>query len=252
MVLAPHPTKAKNAKKTVAALLYQGIKQSTLSEHWKEISQEYSVGAAIARGDDSPEKSEAINLLNYPSFRWREKLVIRQTAKNYFNPQQIEKREKLNLGIHLHMLLSRIKYSYELQDVVNEMLFEGFLTPDEQKPFVEQIEDLLRLPQVSRWFSNEWEVRTELPILLPNGTENRIDRLMINGKKAVIVDFKTGDPLKSDQTQVLAYMDILKKMNFIDVEGYLLYIKTKQVVSVTREKIRVSRRKDENQFSLDF
>ena len=69
---------------------------------------------------------------------------------------------------------------------------------------------------------------------------------------AVVVDFKTGSPQKSDQVQVLIYMDILRKMNFLNVEGYLLYIKTKQVASVSREKLKVSKRRDENQISLEF
>ena len=196
--------------------------------------------------------SEAVSLNSYPAFHWREKLVIRQTAKGYFDPAQNEKLEKMNMGIHLHTILSRIKYSRDLQTVVEQMLLEGIITIDERDPIVNQIEELFKLPQVSRWFDNDWDIRTEIPILLPDGTENRIDRLMIKDKKAVVVDFKTGNPQKSDQPQVLMYMDILRKMNFVDVEGYLLYIKTKQVASVSREKVKVSKRKDENQISLEF
>ena len=179
-------------------------------------------------------------------------MVIRQTAKVYFDPDQNEKREKINQGIHLHTILSRIKYAHELHSVVDQMFLEGFITTDEKAPLISQIEDLFQLPQVSRWFQTDWDIRTEIPILLPDGSENRIDRLMIKEKKAIIVDFKTGYPLKSDQTQVMMYMDILRKMNFTEVEGYLLYMKTKQVASVSREKIKVSKRKDENQISLEF
>jgi ATP-dependent exoDNAse (exonuclease V) beta subunit len=110
----------------------------------------------------------------------------------------------------------------------------------------------LNILPVAAWFSPEWEVRTEILILLPDGTENRIDRLLIKDKKAIVVDFKTGEPLKSDQRQVVTYIEILRKMNFIDVEGYLLYIKHKQVVSVTPGKVKVSKKKDENQISLEF
>lgn len=110
----------------------------------------------------------------------------------------------------------------------------------------------MHISPVSAWFTPEWEVRTEIPILLPDGTESRIDRLLTNGKKAIVIDFKTGEPLKSDQRQVLAYIEILRKMNFVDVEGYLLYIKYKQVVSVSPSKVRVSKKKDENQISFDF
>jgi hypothetical protein len=105
---------------------------------------------------------------------------------------------------------------------------------------------------VASWFTPEWHVRTEVPILLPEGTENRIDRLLTKDKKAIVIDFKTGAPLKSDQRQVVSYIDILRRMNFTDIEGYLLYIKDNQVVSVTADKIKVTRKKDENQLGLGF
>ena len=110
----------------------------------------------------------------------------------------------------------------------------------------------MRIPPVASWFSPEWEVRTEIPILLPDGMENRIDRLLTNGKRAIIIDFKTGEPIKADQRQVLTYIEVLRKMNFLDIEGYWLYIKYKQVVSVSPGKVKVSKKKDENQISLDF
>jgi len=47
------------------------------------------------------------------------------------------------------------------------------------------------------------------------------------------------------------YVDILHKMNFVDVEGHLLYIRTGEVVSVNHGKIKTSRKvKDENQLGL--
>ena len=251
ILLAPHRSKIENVRSAADVLQY-GILNTILVENWNQSTFEYSAGIPAPAGDLSPEKSEAIHLNSYPAFHWREKLVIRQTAKGYFDPTQNEKREKMNFGIHLHTILSRIKYSQELIPAVEQMLLEGFITEDEKQPLVNEIEELFKLPQVSRWFQQDWEIRTEIPILLPDGTENRIDRLMIKDKKALVVDFKTGSPQKADHTQVLVYMDILRKMNFLEVEGYLLYIKTKQVASVSREKVKVSKRKDENQISLEF
>ena len=132
------------------------------------------------------------------------------------------------------------------------MVCEGLITSEEKGPLYDRLQELMRIPPVATWFSHEWEVRTETPILLPDGTESRVDRLLIKNKKAIIIDFKTGEPSKADQRQVQTYIDILRKMNFVDVEGYLLYIKHKQVVSVSLSKIKVARKKDENQISLDF
>jgi ATP-dependent helicase/nuclease subunit A len=95
-------------------------------------------------------------------------------------------------------------------------------------------------------------VRTEVPILLPGGAESRIDRLMLKGKTAIVVDFKTGDPSRADQQQVFTYMQTLHQMNFFDVSGYLVYLKTMQVVSVPPGKVKTVKRKDENQLGLNL
>jgi ATP-dependent helicase/nuclease subunit A len=72
----------------------------------------------------------------------------------------------------------------------------------------------------------------------------------LNGRKAVIVDFKTGEPDKRDQKQVLEYIDVLRKMNFIEVEGYLLYVRTGELVAVGQRKLKVVKKKDDNQLGL--
>ena len=213
---------------------------------------EYSVGSWVKSVEYKKEiPYDAISLKLYPAYHWRDKLVIRQTAKEYFNPEE-EKFEKISFGIHLHRILSRINYEADVNDALDQFILEGFITREEKDPLHQQIQELMSVPPVATWFSSEWEVRTEIPILLPDGSENRIDRLLINGKRAIIIDFKTGEPLKSDQRQVLTYIDILRKMNFLEVEGYLLYIKYKQVVSVSPGKVKASKKKDENQISLDF
>jgi len=251
MVMAPHPT-VRNAKNSAAHLLYQGITQSTLATNWNESAGEYSMGSWVKSIEAKNEiQHDAVSLKRYPAFHWRDKLVIRQTATEYFNPAE-EKFEKINFGIHLHTILSRISYEAEVNNTLDQFLLDGFITHEERAPLYDQLQELMRIPPVASWFSPEWEVRTETPILLPDGTENRIDRLLINGKRAIIIDFKTGEPLKSDQRQVLTYIEILRKMNFLDVEGYLLYIKYKQVVSVSPGKVKVTKKKDENQISFEF
>jgi hypothetical protein len=41
-------------------------------------------------------------------------------------------------------------------------------------------------------------------------------------------------------------------MNFTDVDGYVLYIRTKEVVSVVQGKVKSIKVKDENQLGLGF
>jgi ATP-dependent exoDNAse (exonuclease V) beta subunit len=249
IIMSPTPKSAK--RNSVSHLLFNSITESTLSSHWNPATSEYAIGTWQKQAQEKEKKSaDAVSLKSYPSYRWRDKIVIRQTAKNYFDPSAEEKFEKINFGIHLHTILSRIGYADEIEDALQRTIEEGLITNEEKPEVQEQLRALLNIPTVANWFSSEWEVRTEVPILLPDGIENRIDRLMIKDKKAIIVDFKTGEPLKSDQRQVISYMEILRKMNFLDVEGYLLYIRRGEVVSVPPGKVKATKKKDESQLGL--
>ena len=182
--------------------------------------------------DANHEEITPISLKHYPVSRWRDKLVIRQAGKTYFDS---DKEEKVKYGIHLHSVLSYIKTKGDVDAALQRAVQEGLLTTAEMGSWVE-LEELFKAPLVSSWFDEGWEVRTEVPVILPGGEESRFDRLLLNDNKAVVIDFKTGAPSNANHHQVLAYMDILRNMNFTVVEGYVLYVRTGEVVEVKAGK----------------
>lgn len=186
----------------------------------------------------------------YPVSRWRDKLVIKRQSISYFEDSP-EQQEKVKHGIHMHTVLSRIQYTDEIPETLRTIVQEGLITDDEKEALGNQLTDLLSNSIISDWFSKSWTVRTEVPIILPGGDENRIDRLMIKDKKAIVVDFKTGAHSKDDVQQVKAYVNILRQMNFIDVEGYILYLKDREVFNIDDLKPKSSKKKeDKDQLGL--
>lgn len=75
-------------------------------------------------------------------------------------------------------------------------------------------------PIVGGWFGKEWEVRTEVPVLIPGGKQSRIDRVMIGRKNTVIVDYKTGEKKEQDRRQVEGYAGLLTQMGYPNVQGF--------------------------------
>ncbi len=252
IIMAPHPDVRKN-KNTVATFLHTSIQQGFPDQEcWSDLLQEYNVGEWNSSGSKQSKSSpESIVLFSYPAHRWRDRLVIRQAGRSFFDESRREQQDKIGYGIYIHALLSRITYASDIPDTLERIVLEGLIRRDERNGLMEQLQELLNNPQIASWFDSSWDVRTEMPVLLATGAENRIDRLLLSGKRAVVIDFKTGGPTKADQKQVQDYVDILRKMNFIDVEGYLLYIRTGEVVSVIHGKIKTSRKlKDDNQLGL--
>ncbi len=252
IILAP-AIEVRGSKDSVAGLLYHSIQQNeTLKISWRASELLFQTGVWSSALEDKKIIMNAISLTTYHASPWREKLVIKQSGVNYFKDLHDEQRNKINYGIHMHAVLSRIKYADEIESTLDQIIIEGLITANDRGPLLHELNQLLSLTQVASWFSNEWKVQTEVPVISPGGNENRIDRLLLNDKRAIIIDFKTGERKKSDQQQVLEYIDLLRQMNFTSIEGYLLYLREKEIVEVkTNSKPKVVKKiADRDQLTL--
>ncbi|MDQ2657941.1 MAG: PD-(D/E)XK nuclease family protein, partial [Bacteroidota bacterium] len=253
IVYGPSPS-TRGAKGTIAGLLHASIiGNDDLRSGWDEESQTWRNGSWRL---DSPQETNhvgSLQLTEYLSSPWREKLVIRRTGSDWFSEDRVDPTyEKIRYGIHMHTVLSRMHFSDEMELMLDEIAREGFIGPAEREPLAQQLADLLANSKVASWFTRDWEVRTEVPILVPGGQENRIDRLLTKDRRAIVIDFKTGSRKRTDEKQVLDYMEIMRKMNYTDVEGYLLYLSENAVAEVRAggKPRLVQRRKDKDQLDL--
>lgn len=256
IVMAPYPISKKRLSHTAAGLLYNSFETAeSLQPHW-------NAGALYFHSGDWPDHpaqqekiTGALSLHEYVVSPWREKLIIRQSGKTFFEDSLKDVRNKIDYGIHMHAILSRIRYTQEIPDALDKLVSEGLIAPSEKINVNNQLNQLLQDPLIASWFTPDWDVRTEVPILLPGGAENRIDRLLLStasdNKKAVIIDFKTGKKSKQDRQQVVDYIALLHNMNFVSVEGYLLYLQNKEIIAVhASDKTTAPKTRDENQLGL--
>lgn len=252
LVMAPHPKSKGQQGYSVARLLMESIeREESFRQFWDANSLLYKSGTLTATTDQKKSEAATVNLNVYPVARWRDKLVIKQQSASYFDENAIDQQERIRHGLYMHTVLSRIRYTDEIPDTLKAIVQEGLITEDEQPVLEEQLNELLSQPVISNWFSKNWTVKTEVPIILPGGDENRIDRLLIKDKKAIVVDFKTGVHNKNDLQQVKAYVSILRQMNFTEVEGYILYLRDREIVNVNDLKAKPSRKKeDKDQLGL--
>lgn len=250
-VFAPHPDN-KRSQKSVAVLLYESILRSQeLLKYYNTALSELRMGSfEIAGGAPSAVPTHTVALEEYQVDSWRDKLVIRHRGKDFFEDPSDSRREKINYGLQLHHVLSQIRMESDIKSVLEKTTSEGIISRDEIGDLEKRLNALMQQPKVREWFTGDWEIKTEIPILLPEGSESRIDRLLIRGRRAVVIDFKTGDPVKADQNQVLHYLDVLRQMNYTETEGYLLYLRTGEIISVSPARTRLSRKKIDNQLDL--
>ena len=235
---------------TVARMVYDAIvADPELQPNWNQGSLEFVIGEVAGAISQTEVGLPSEEMMEYPVGRWRDKLIIRQTGASFFNPES-ETRTKINYGIHMHAVLSRIRYASDVASALENLVNDGYLLPDERDELTQRLAKLMEHPMVGPWFSDQWTVKTEVPILIPGGAENRIDRLLMKDSKAIVIDFKTGEKSKSDQQQVKEYIDVMKKMGFEDVEGYVLYLRDFDVVAVHKTGSKLTKTKDDKQLGL--
>lgn len=158
-------------------------------------------------------------------------------SKDFVNAEDeefIQQSNYIKMGNILHNVFAHISTSKDIEKALQQMEMDGIIY--DKNLSREKIEDMIhkRLndPRVSQWFSSEWSLYNECTILLPNGEERRPDRVMTNGNKTIVVDFKFGRPRDEYQEQIREYMNLLRQMGHQEVTGYLWFVYSNQIIEV--------------------
>ena len=148
---------------------------------------------------------------------------------------ELQTLENIARGELLHELLSRLRTGNELQRELLKMQLEGLIATDKERAGIEKlITGALSNPTASDWFSGRYKLYNECAILDASDSKEsrRPDRVMTEGEKAIVVDFKFGTPRSYYKEQVQGYMDKLKRMGYTQVSGYLWYIYNNNIEEV--------------------
>lgn len=137
-----------------------------------------------------------------------------------------------NFGILMHRLFAEATNRQELQEALKRLEEEALLSPAESLELNRQIAQALENPQAASWYDGSWDrVLRERDIIRPKSTEGKVevkrpDRVMIKGKHAVVVDYKFGRmQYAENRNQIREYMELLRKMGYQKVEGWLWYVR---------------------------
>lgn len=118
---------------------------------------------------------------------------------------------------------------------MNTMQQNGALTPQESLNLRATIEDAFKNPIIKSWFDSQWKVvRNENNIITPgNSQQQRPDRVLIDGTKAVVIDYKFGVHRNPQYTrQIVRYADLLSSMGYRNICGYIWYVSLNEVEQV--------------------
>jgi ATP-dependent exoDNAse (exonuclease V) beta subunit len=146
----------------------------------------------------------------------------------------------IHRGLLLHALFSEIRTPKDIPAAIERLRFEGLIrTAEDEQRILKLTEWALGHPKVKEWFGGEWELYNECAILFKDEDGNvvtrRPDRVMRRGEEVVVVDFKFGKKRASYHRQVKEYMELIRRMGFQEVKGYLWYVYLNELEEITTE-----------------
>lgn len=146
---------------------------------------------------------------------------------------ETDRQRYIRMGTVMHQVFSTIHTMEDVEPMLQRMEFDGTLYDDEltKDEVIASIKQKFNHEKIKTWFSNRWTIYNECSILTKNG-EQRPDRVMTDGNETIVVDFKFGKPFAEHHEQVKGYMELLRNMGMPDVQGYLWYISSNDIVPV--------------------
>ena len=149
-----------------------------------------------------------------------------------------QRNQYVKMGNILHHLFSQIRTTQDIPGVLRQLEYDGVLYDEEisAEKIKVMLEKRLTHPKVSDWFSDKWNLFNECSIIRTDDqgelVERRPDRVMTDGTRTIVVDFKFGSQREEYHQQVREYMQLLQQMGHPQVEGYLWYVYSNQIKEV--------------------
>ncbi|WP_340113853.1 UvrD-helicase domain-containing protein [Maribellus mangrovi] len=238
IVNSPEPRLKKDGSEAASTsmdyLLFKSLQNPGIQQKYNTgLDEEHKVfeyGSVLANSESKNENNTTvIDKFYFNDFS--ERLKLRFSGEDFLLESESQHSEK-NMGKLVHEILSEIETSNDVSAACIKALKAGKINENELLKIEQTINENLGLDEVKSWFDGSFEILNEHDLLEKNMLL-RPDRIMISGKTALVVDYKTGEkiPLKYNR-QIERYAKTLKATGFEKVDGYLWYLSSNEVEKV--------------------
>lgn len=136
-------------------------------------------------------------------------------------------------GVVLHEILSYVRLPEDLENAVGIVLRNGDLTAAEAEEALALLRQRITEVSESGWFRESADIiLNEATLIDTDGEMYRPDRVVLEGRKVVIIDYKFGDHNPRYVRQLRKYSEIWKRMGYEHVSAHLWYVHTGEVMDV--------------------
>lgn len=211
-------TNTGGAKNNVSSLCVNALKEF---KEWDDQLKVASLGVKSDKIQSASKHSEVVYLPKTKRSDWRGKLEVSYEYQKQGTDGMLTQVEYgslihevlANIDVGVEVSLRRIVSQNDLNLATKEKLEKDIRKLLDDKSIMDLI--LPNNPSV--------EVLNERELLMQDGTLLRPDRVLVEGKRATILDYKTGEKLKKYEQQLNQYANALEQMGYEQIEKYIVY-----------------------------
>lgn len=164
-------------------------------------------------GQTDPSKDEMLIPYRHP---YEHKLL---TSLNEKDPST----DARTYGLLFHALISEISTANVVEDVVHNAYLQGSISAEQKGSLSNLFHKMVNHPNLAPYYSSSYTVMNERQIFVDKEQVLRPDRLVYDEKKAVVIDYKTGDKSPDHAAQIKAYCSVVKRILNRPTFGLLVY-----------------------------
>ncbi len=200
---------------------YSGLFINYLQEmgHWDETKRDFEFGSFQETHNIPPPLQPKIS---FP-YTQKERTGFKILTKSD-NLWDTERAAALSKGNLIHLAMGLIKTPKDIESALSLLSRKGNLKNEEVASVRTTIQEIVEHPQLARYFSDGNIIKNEKDIITENGQLVRPDRLVIEEKKATILDYKTGKKNASYHQQLNTYARVLEQMGYVVENKIIIYI----------------------------
>jgi len=132
----------------------------------------------------------------------------------------------INQGNIIHYILGAIFTTADLNKAVQMALQKGLIKEQEVNEVNEIIKKVIFHKELHHFYENDVNALNERDLLMPDGSVQRPDRVVLKNKHATIIDYKTGERNSKYHHQINAYAESFKNMGYTIDHKIIVYINT--------------------------
>ncbi|HKK80855.1 MAG TPA: 3'-5' exonuclease, partial [Prolixibacteraceae bacterium] len=195
----------------------------------------FETGVLPAHPDRIIEKNNEVDLSAHFKRKKNalESLKLRRNYDDFLDSTSPGWVKQVNEGKFMHELLALIETGDDIDNALVQMQADGKISSERYGTLKTNIYELLDNPQAKHWFDGSFKVFNEISVLGAEFGNLRPDRVMTDGSKAIVIDYKATEMRNSKyEKQVNRYAHIIRDMGYEKVEGYIWYLKSNSVQRV--------------------